>query len=57
MPSTPPAGGWIRKYQALFFRLRQLKTTDSLINDDEVAKNLAISEANLCSGSTKYSYS
>ena len=28
---------WIRKYQVLFFTLRQLKTTDSLINSDEVA--------------------
>ena len=36
--------------------LRQLKTTDSLINSDEVAWNLAISEANLCRGSTKHSF-
>ena len=29
---------WIRKYQfLLFFMLRQLKTTDSLTNSDEVA--------------------
>ena len=49
--------GWIRKYQVLlFFMLRQLKTTDSLINSDEVAWNLAISEANLCRGSTKHSF-
>ena len=47
--------GWIRKYQVLlFFMLRQLKTTDSLINRDEVAWNLAISEANLCRGCTKH---
>ena len=44
-------GGWIRKYQVLFFMLRQLKTTDCLRNSDEVAWNLAISEANLCRGS------
>ena len=43
-------GGWIRKYQVLFFMLRQLKTTDCLRNSDEVAWNLAISEANLCRG-------
>ena len=50
-------GRWIRKYQVLlFFMLRQLKTTDSLINSDEVAWNLAISEANLCRGSTKHSF-
>ena len=49
--------GWIRKYQVLlFFMLRQLKTTDSLINNDDVAWNLAISEANLCRGSTKHSF-
>ena len=43
---------WIRKYQfLLFFMLRQLKTTDSLTNSDEVAWNLAISEANLSRGS------
>ena len=42
-------GGWIRNYQVLlFFMLRQLKTTDSLRNSNEVAWNLAISEANLC---------
>ena len=34
--------------------LRQLKTTDSLINSDEIAWNLAISEVNLCRGSTKH---
>ena len=46
--------GWIRKYQVLlFFMLRQLKATDSLRNSDEVASNLAISEANLCRGSQK----
>ena len=46
--------GWIRKYQVLlFFMLRQLKATDSLRNSDEVAWNLAISEANLCRGSQK----
>ena len=44
-------GGWMRKYQVLFFMLRKLKTTDSLRNSDEVAWNLAISEANLCRGS------
>ena len=34
-------GGWIRKYQVLlFFKLRQLKTTDSLINSDEVLQNI-----------------
>ena len=50
-------GRWIRKYQVLlFFMLRQLKTTDSLINSDEVAWNLAISEANLCRGSTNHSF-
>ena len=50
-------GRWIRKYQVLlFFMLRQLKTTDSLINNDDVAWNLAISEANLCRGSTKHSF-
>ena len=27
---------------------RQLKTADSLKNSDEVVKNLAISEANIC---------
>ena len=49
--------GWIRKDQVLlFFMLRQLKTTDSLRNGDEVAWNLAISEANLCWGSTKHSF-
>ena len=36
--------------------LRQLKTTNSLRNGDEVAWNLAISEANLCRGSTKHSF-
>ena len=36
--------------------LRQLKTTDSLINSDGVAWNFAISEANLCRGSTKHSF-
>ena len=36
---------------------RQLKTADSLKNSDEVVKNLAISEANICRGSTKHSYS
>ena len=50
-------GRWIRKYQVLlFFMLRQLKTTDSLINSDEVAWNLAISEANLCRGSQNSFY-
>ena len=49
-------GGWMRKYQVLFFMLRKLKTTDSLRNSDEVAWNLAISEANLCRGSTKHSF-
>ena len=50
-------GRWIRKYQVLlFFMLRQLKTTASLRNGDEVAWNLAISEANLCRGSTKHSF-
>ena len=43
-------GRWIRKYQVLFFMLRQLKTTDSLRNSDEVVWNLAISEANFCRG-------
>ena len=37
--------------------LRQLKTTDSLRNGDEVTLNLAILEANLCRGSTKHRYS
>ena len=50
-------GRWIRKYQVLlFFMLRQLKTTASLRNGDEVARNLTISEANLCKGSTKHSF-
>ena len=50
-------GGWIRKYQVLLFlMLRQLKTTASLRNGDEVAWNLAISEANLCRSSTKHSF-
>ena len=40
----------------LFFMLRQLKTTDFLINSDGVAWNFAISEANLCRGSTKHSF-
>ena len=35
--------------------LRQLKTTVSLGNGDEVASDLAISEANLCRGSTTHS--
>ena len=35
--------------------LRQLKTTDSLINNDEVAWDLAISGANLCRSCTKHS--
>ena len=49
-------GGWIKKYQVfLFFMLRQLKTTVSLGNGDEVASDLAISEANLCRGSTTHS--
>ena len=39
------------------FMSRQLKTADSLKNSDEVVKNLAISEANICRGSTKHSYS
>ena len=49
-------GRWIRKYQVLFFMMRQLKTTASLRNSDKVAWNLAISEANLCRGSTKHSF-
>ena len=50
-------GKWKRKYQVLlFFMLRQLKTTASLRNSDKVAWNLAISEANLCRGSTKHSF-
>ena len=50
-------GEWIRKYQVLlFFMLRQLKTTASLRNGDEVAWNLAISEANLCRGSQNSFY-
>ena len=36
--------------------LRQLKTTDSLINSDEVAWNVAVSKANLCRSSTKHSF-
>ena len=49
--------GWIRKYQILlFFMLKQLKTTASLRNGDEVAWNLAISETNLCAGSMKQSF-
>ena len=48
--------GWIRKYQVLLFMLRQLKTTDSLRNSDEVPWNLAISEANLCRGSQNSFY-
>ena len=44
-------GRWIRKYQVLlFFMLRQLKTTDSFRTSDEVAWNLAISEAKLRRG-------
>ena len=35
---------------------RQLKTTASLRNGDEVAGNVAISEANLCRGSTKHGF-
>ena len=36
-------GGWIRKDQVLlFFMLRQLKTTDSLRNSDEVAWNVTL---------------
>ena len=34
--------------------LRQLKTTECLINSDEVSWNLAISGANLCRSSTKH---
>ena len=35
--------GWIRKYQVLlFFMLRQLKTTDSLRNSDELVWNFAL---------------
>ena len=50
-------GEWIRKYQVLlFFTLRQLKTTASLRKGDKMAWNLAISEANLCRGSTKHSF-
>ena len=49
--------GWIRKYQVLlFFMLRQLKTTNSLTNSDEVAWNLAISEANLSRGAQNSFY-
>ena len=40
----------------VIFMLSQLKTTASLRNDDEVALNLAISEANLCRGSTKHGF-
>ena len=36
--------------------LKQLKPTDSLINSDEVAWRLAISEVNLCRGSTKHTF-
>ena len=54
---TKIRGRWIKKYQVLlFFMLRQLETTDSLINSDGVAWNFAISEANLCRGSTKHSF-
>ena len=42
-----------KKHVLLFFMLTQLKTTDSLINSDEVAWNVAISEANLSRGSKK----
>ena len=50
-------GGWISKYQVLLlFMLRQLKTTDSLRNSDEVAWNLAIWEANPCRGSQNSFY-
>ena len=36
--------------------LKQLKPTDSLINSDEVAWRLGISEVNLCRGSTKHTF-
>ena len=50
-------GGWMRKYQVLlFFMVRQLKTTDSLRNNADVAWKLAISEANLCRGSQNSFY-
>ena len=50
-------GGWMRKYQVLlFFMVRQLKTTDSLRNNADMAWNLAISEANLCRGSKNSFY-
>ena len=50
-------GGWMRKYQVLlFFMLRQLEATASVRNGDEVAWSLAISETNLCRGSTKHSF-
>ena len=50
-------GGWIRKYQALVISmLRQLKTTNSLRNSDEVAWHLAISEAKYCRGSQNSFY-
>ena len=50
-------GGWVRKYQVLLvFLLRQLRTTASLRNGNGVVWNLAISEANLCRGSTKHSF-
>ena len=40
----------------VIFMLSQLKTTASLRNDDEVALNLAISEANLCRGFTEHGF-
>ena len=50
-------GGWMRKYQVfVIFMLRQLEATASLRNGDEMAWKLAISETNLCRGSTKYSF-
>ena len=50
-------GRLIIKYQVLlFFMLRSLKTTEYLINSDDVPWSLAILEANICWGSTKYSF-
>ena len=50
-------GRLIIKYHVLlFFMQRLLKTTEYLINSDDVAWSLAISEANICWGSPKYSF-
>ena len=49
-------GGRIRKYQFLFFMLRQLKRSDTLRNSEKVAWNSAILEANPFRGSQNSFY-